>query len=149
MNGALAMLLWASGTPVAEDVPQSACAREVGASATALRLAELPQEIRDDLVRRREVFGDTVADRDSPLLQTDAPTEAERGHATVRFAQAMRVGNSWFVQLEVSLMAGVVTVSYAHQTDGRFRLSPFHHFRGPACASIRAALAGVTTPGGF
>ncbi len=149
MNNALAMILLASGTASVGTEAQRACAQEVGATATAYRLAELPKDIRDDLASRRDIFGADMADSDAPLLRTDAPTAEEREHATVRFAQAMLVGDKWFVQFEVSLFAGVRTISYLRRPDGRFAFTPSHYFGGPACASIRAALAGVTTPGGL
>jgi hypothetical protein len=90
-----------------------------------------------------------VADSDVPLLQTDAPGEREKGHAQVRFAQAMLVQDKWFVQLEVSLWEGVRTLTYIRHGDGSFRYSPSGIFNGPACASIKAALAGVTTRAPF
>lgn len=122
------------------------CADEVRATATARRLSELPPEVRDDLMLLTE---NAMAEGGSPLLQTDAPTAAERDLATVRFAQGLLVGDKWFVQFEVSMFAGVRTVSYVRDQDGRFGRSPMHYFGGPACASIKAALNGVTTPGGF
>ena len=149
MNSGLAIALWVLGSAAAGTGPQSTCARDVQAAATAYRLSDLPQDISGDLTSLATVLGDRIADSDSPLLRTDAPTAAERDHATVRFAQAMRVGDKWFVQFEVSQFAGVRTVTYVRNQDGRFRRSPAHYFGGPACASIKAALDGVTTPGGF
>ena len=148
MTAALATILLTTAVPTDE---QRVCAREVGASDTAYRLAELPTDVREDLVRRRsDIFGgEQLADSDATLLNTDAPTAAERGHVVLRFAQAMRVRDIWFVQFEVSLLAGVRTISYVRHLDSRFNLSPLHRFVGPACASIKAALAGVTSPGGF
>ena len=148
MSSLLAMLL---GTMGASSVPtevQRTCAKEVGAVATAYRLSELPEEIRADLVSRKAFFGD-IGDSDGPLLETDAPSAAERNYPSVRFAQAMLVQNEWFVQVDVSMTVGVTTFSYPRQSDGRFSFLPIHYFRGPACASIKAALAGVTNPGGL
>ena len=149
MGNALLMMLLATGGASAGTEAQRACAREVGATSTAYRLAELPREVRDDLASRRDMFGADIADSDAPLLETDAPTARESDHATLRFAQAMLVRDRWFVQFEVSLFAGVRTISYLRQPDGRFSFTPAHYFGGPACASVRAALAGVTTPGGL
>ena len=149
MNSGLAIMLWAMGATTAGSVPNSSCAEEVRASATADRLSELPHDIRDGLVQLEHLFGDEIADSDSPLLRTDAPTAAERDLPTIRFAQAMLVGDKWFVQFEVSQFAGVRTVGFVRQGGGRFQLAPAHYFGGPACASIKAALAGVNTPGGF
>lgn len=146
---ALAMMLLAAGTVPVGTEAQRACAREVGASSTAYRLAELPPAIRDDLASRWDIFGADLADSDAPLLQTDAPTAEERHYPTLRFAQAMLVRDRWFVQFEVSSFAGVRTISYVREAGGHFSLTPIHHFGGPACASIQAALAGVTTPGGL
>lgn len=148
MNGALMMIMLLGAAPAGTEA-QRACAREVGATATAYRLADLPKDIRDDLASRSGLFGAEIADSDSPLLQTDAPTAAERNYPTVRFAQAMFARDRWFVQFEVSLFAGVRTISYSRQPGGGFGFTPAHYFGGPACASIKAALAGVTTPGGF
>jgi hypothetical protein len=147
-NALVTMLLAAAAAPV-ETEAQRICAQEVGATATAYRLAELPRDIRDDLASRREMFGADMADSDAPLLRTDAPTAEESDYPTLRFAQAMLVRDRWFVQFEVSSFAGVRTISYLRQPDGRFSLTPSHYFGGPACPSLRAALAGVTTPGGF
>jgi hypothetical protein len=148
MSSDLAIMLWALAAATGAEPPVS-CSEEVGATATARRLAELPQDIRADLGPLAEFFGDEIADSDAPLLQTDAPTAAERDYPTVRFAQALLVDDKWFVQFEVSLFAGVRTISYVRHPDGRFHRSPMHYFGGPACASIRAARDGVTTPGGF
>jgi hypothetical protein len=146
----VAILLWSLQPWPAPTDAQRACERDIGATAAAYRLGELPQEIRSDLATRlRSLFGAEVADSDAPLLQTDAPTAAERDHATLRFAQAFLVRDRWFVQLEVSLFAGVRTISYQRQPDGLFTLSPLHNFGGPACASIKAALAGVTASHSF
>lgn len=149
MASGVALLLWATAVAGAGSAQPSSCAEEVGATATANRLAQLPQEIRDRLPQLREIFGAEMADSDAPLLQTDAPTAAERSYPTIRFAQAMLVGDKWFVQFEVSLFAGVRTVAFIRRADGSFFLSAAHHFGGPACPSIKAALSGVNTPGGF
>ena len=113
-------------------------------------IAVLPDDIREDLARRRnDIFGgERMADSDATLLRTDAPAATERNHVLLRFAQAMRVRDIWFVQYEVSL-GGLRMISYVRHPDGRFNLSPAHHFGGPACASIKAALSGVRSPGGF
>ncbi len=125
---------------------QRVCAREVGATSVATRLSQLPPSIREDIARLKPVFGDHMADSDAELLQTDAP-RAEDGHrARVRFAQAMLVGDHWFVQFEIAMWAGVRTASFRRQADGSFAYAPVHDFGGPACASIKAALEGVTTP---
>lgn len=149
MNGALAMMLLVMGI-AAETEAQRSCALEVGATETAYRLSELPQDIRDDLAKRTLIFGDEIADSDGPLLQTDAPTAAERDYPTLRFAQALRVRDRWFVQFERSMFAGVVTVSYnRHHPEGPFNLYPGHFLAGPSCVSIKAALAGVRSASPF
>lgn len=53
------------------------------------------------------------------------------------------------MQFEVAMAGGVRTVTYVRHGDGLYYRSPGYYFNGPACASIRAALEGVTTPGGF
>lgn len=148
LRGALAMGLLAMSAAGGAEPPRS-CEGEIGATATAYRLSELPQSIRDDVTSRREVFGEGLADSDSPIRRTDAPSPAESEYPMARFVQAMLVRDIWFVQYEVALFSGVRTVSYRRKRDGQFDISPSHYFGGPACASIKAALAGVTTPGGF
>ena len=147
MIALLALLQSVAGTEPTGTDAQRACAYEVGASATAFRLSELPQDVRDEMKRLKPLFGD-MADSNAPLLQSDAPAAAERDYPTVRFAQAMLVKDRWFVQFEVSLFAGVRTTSFTRHSDGHFRFSPSHYFGGPACASIKAAVDGVTTPFG-
>ena len=141
-----AISLSASSAGVA-DRDSRECAQKFGASQVASALNEVPQEIRADLAQRIGAQGSAIADRDVPLLTTDAPSVAERGHAQVRFSQAIKVRDRWFVQLEIALFAGVRTFTYNRQPDGTFAFSPGQHFGGPACESIKAALAGVTTFG--
>jgi hypothetical protein len=120
------------------------CPEAVRAAARAYRLSELPDEIRKDLMA---LTNDEITDENIPLLATDAPSEAERKHATVRFAQALRFHDQWLVQFEVALFSGVRTIAYTKTQNGPFRMSPGHSFGGPACASIRAVLDGVTSQG--
>jgi len=148
MSSLFAVMLTISSASAVPTQAQRTCAKEVGAVATAYRLAELPKEIGAELSARKGLFG-SIADKDAPLLETDAPVGAERNYPTVRFAQAMLVRNEWFVQVEISMMSGVTTFGFPRQPGGRFSFSPVHYFRGPACASIKAALAGVTNPGGL
>ena len=146
MNTMLVLLLLAVSTVPPETSSRSSCPEEVQATATAYRLSELPQNIVDDLLLLTQ---NEIADSNAPLLQTDAPTAAERNHATVRFAQALLFRDMWLVQFEVTMFSDVRTVSYVRDSEGRFQRSPRHYFHGPACASIRAALSGVTTPRDF
>lgn len=140
-------LLWSETTP---DTSIENCAEVAAASAAAYRLADLPEDVRDRLAYlEQNLIRTGIADGDAPLLQTDAPSLAERTHPTIRFKQAVLIGDIWFVQLEVSMTAGVRTISFHRRHDGRFDVSHDHYFSGPACASIRAALDGVRTPGGF
>lgn len=138
------ILVTAAFAPVLDDAPR-ACAQTVNATAFTDRLAGVPQEVREDFVRRIAARGSIVADSNVPLLETDAPSESEKKLAQVRFAQAMHVGDHWFVQLEVAMYAGVRTLTYTLRQDGSFQLSPGQHYGGPGCASIKAALAGVKT----
>lgn len=143
MNGIiLAVLLQAGASTTVEQ--QLSCAAEVGATSTATRVADLPAEIRADLIR---IIGDEIADRDSPLLDTDAPSAEERSYPTARFVQALLVGEEWFVQIEVAMMSGVRTFGYVRDGNSGFRRRYSHYLGGPACASIKAALAGVRNPG--
>lgn len=145
LNVLVAVMLGSGVTPPTAET-QGACAAEVHASTAVYRLRDLPPDIREDLLG---TFSD-MGEPDGPLLQTDAPTAAERNDPTSRFLQAIFVHDEWFVQYEVSGMHGPFTIGYRRGgNDGRFRRSASHYFAGPACASIKAALAGVTTPGGF
>lgn len=136
---------------VAAMTPQSLrpvfdCPEADRAIGRARLLSELPSEIRDDL----KIFtNNEITDEDIPLLNTDAPSPAEMNYATARFVQALQFRDRWLVQFEVALFAGVRTVAYVSRQGRPFERSPTHYFGGPACASIRAALEGVTTPGGF
>jgi len=121
--------------------PGFSCQEAAQASATAYQLADLPQDIRDDLIG---LTGNSLGDSNATLLHSDAPQPAALGLPSARFAQAMLFNGRWFVQLEVSMFSGVHTIGYVRHSDG-FRRSPIHHFRGPACESIRAAFNGVTT----
>lgn len=136
------VLLWAAGAAQ----PQASCPEFARAAATADRLAELPPEIRERLLR---LLNNDIGDRGSPLLQTDAPSAAERGYPRTRFVRGLRFRDMWLVQYEVSMMSGVHTLSFVFGDGGRFHLSRRHFFGGPACESVRAALNGVTTPGGL
>ncbi len=119
---------------------QPSCAAEVGASAVVTELAGLPADIRSDLAR--ETAGE-LKDSSAPLLQTDAPTKAESEYATARFVRAMLINERWYVQFEVAMSAGVRTFAYVPKPRGRFERWRSVQFGGPACPSIKAALAGV------
>lgn len=152
MNGlvSIALVALSATSPILEKEPTpQVCAKEVGATATAHRLADLPPSVRDHLISRVKTLGGKLADSDAPLLETDAPSENERGYAHERFEQGMLVADTWFVQVKQGMSAGVLTSSYRRQQDGTFAFLPTHNFRGPACASIKAALSGVTTPQGL
>lgn len=122
------------------------CPELTRASASAYHLSDLPEEIRLDLMAWTN---NEITDEDIPLLNTDSPGQRERNHPTARFVQAFRFEDKWLVQFEVALFSGVRTVTYHNGGSGIFKRSPLHYFGGPACASIRAALEGVVTPGGF
>src|SRR5690349_13473224 len=100
MNGGLAIMLWAMASAPSDAEPSTACAEEAGAAERADRLSELPPEIRDDLKMLTKA---EMADRDAPLLRTDAPAPSESGNATVRFARALRFRDTWLVQFETAL----------------------------------------------
>lgn len=124
------------------------CAREVNAIAFADRIAKLPESIRTDLDER---VGATskLGDRGAPLLRTDAPGQPQSEEVPVRFVQPLQIGDQWFVQIEVAMMSGVTTIGYSLPPDGLFTFEPGQVFRGPPCASIMAALAGVTVARGL
>lgn len=122
------------------------CSEMSAASSIVRRLSDLPREIRDDLTVLTE---GAMGDRDGPLLQTDAPTAVEGTYPVTRFAQGLLFNDMWLVQFEVSLFSDVRTVTYRLSDDNRYHRTSAHYFHGPACPSIRAALSGVTTPGGF
>jgi hypothetical protein len=135
----------------AESASPTSCFELAQATAIAHGLSDLPREIRADLLTTTH---NEIRDVDVPLLNTDAPTERERSYATLRFVQAARFERFWLVQIEEAMVAGVRTISYIRRDQGPRESGPFvrtnwHVFAGPACASIRATLEGVTTPGGF
>jgi hypothetical protein len=142
--GMLHILLAVTSVNHSQTNAQRACARQIHASATVTHLADLPQEVRDEMHRLKELFGG-MADSDAPILQSDAPSAVEATYAQVRSAQAMLVKDVWFVQYEAAMFSGVRTVSFSRYSDGHYRWNPSHYFGGAACASIQAALAGVTT----
>ena len=144
MRKLILIVLLQVGAATAQAAPPLSCAKEVGATAVVERLSELSPDIRDDLIFRFKDMGD----RGSPLLQTDAPTALERDLPTSRFAQALLIKNVWFVQFEVA-MTGMLTMGYIKGSDGKFMRSPSHYYSGPACETLKAAVNGVTTPGGF
>jgi hypothetical protein len=152
--GSIIFLLAASGVPDQSHASRdgslisaeiNACARKIGALKIASSLDMIPKEVRGDLDHRIEAQGSTIAEHDTPLLQTDAPGDAERGFAQVRFAQALLVNEKWFVQLQISQFPGVRTFTYGQRPNGKFVYLPGYHFGGPACASIEAALSGVNS----
>lgn len=144
MSGSIALLMLAASAASPSEA-QRVCAKEVGAQAAAYRLADLPPDIQKDLAAPNMYLRRPVADYDAPLLETDAPTAAEAHYPTVRFAQAMLVRDEWFVQVQTSMMSGVLTVPYQRsRDDGRYHFTPWHVLRGPPCETIRAALAGVS-----
>ena len=125
------------------------CAKTLGATAIVHRLADLPPSVRDDLLSRIKAIGGNLADSDVPILQTDAPGPKETSYAHERFEQAVLVGDIWFVQLRIAMTPGVNTLAYRRERDGKLTYLPNHNFGGPACASIKAALSGVTTVDGL
>jgi hypothetical protein len=126
------------------------CLEGVKITARANRLRDLPEDVKEGLnFLETHVYTEKIAEAGSPIPQSDAPSLAEQDYPQARFAQALLVNDRWFVQIEVSLWAGVRTISFFRGGDGRFHFSPSHYFNGPACESIRAALSGVTTPGRF
>lgn len=150
MSGLVLGLLLQVVMPASPRDIQAACAREIQATAVATKLADLPGGVRAELARfERDFMRETMADSDGQLLQTDAPSAVERDYPRARFAQALLVRDQWFVQYEVSMMAGVQTVDFRRDRNGNFHLSLEHFLSGPPCASIKAALAGVRAPGGF
>jgi hypothetical protein len=147
MIGALLITVSAAAAaPPQEQRPIFNCPEAARADAAAYRLADLPQEIREDLMKWT---GNEITDENIPLLRTDSFTDGGKGYAKVRFAQALRFRDRWFVQSEMALVAGVRTITYYRTPNGRFERFPTQYFGGPACATIRAALDGVVTPGGF
>ena len=139
---AIALAAGGATTPARDTKPP--CAKDVKASAVAQRLSDLPEDITRDLLAWIKGLGD----RETPLLQTDAPSAVARTFATGRFAQAMMLGRIWFVQIEVSETSGVRTIGYVWSNDDRkYHRSPMHSFGGPMCATLKAAEAGVISYG--
>jgi hypothetical protein len=122
-----------------------ACAKEVQATAIASRMSQLPPEIRDDLML---MFKNDLADSGTPILQTHAPSEAERNLPTSRFVQALLVKDIWYVSYEVSMM-GSRTIRFGLAQGGPddpkgFVRKQIYGFGGPPCEAIKASLKGVT-----
>lgn len=121
------------------------CAEEIRAVAVADRLADLPQEIVEHL---RAFNRNDLGDSNGPLLDTDAPPARERDHPTARFHRGYKVGDQWFVQLEVAMFSGVRTIVYKRMSgDNKYHREPWKYYSGPPCESIKASLSGVLTPG--
>jgi len=143
MRSIVLMILLQASAATSKPAAQPACP-SVPATAVIDRLSDLPPDIRDNLI---SVYKD-MGERNSPLLQTDARTEAERAYSTSRFFQAVLVKNEWFVQYELTF-GGRRTLGYFRGSDGRFQRSPNHYFGGPFCETLEAAAHGVVTPGGL
>lgn len=92
MNSVLIAAFLAGITPEAATRQPPPCLRDMGAAETVLRLSDLPEHIRSDLMAFTE---NEIVEADQPLLQTDAPSAAERNHAEGRFAQAARFRDRW------------------------------------------------------
>jgi hypothetical protein len=131
------------GATTAYAAPQPACSN-IEATAVVERLSDLPEDIRIDLT---SVYKD-IGDRESPLLQTDAPTAAESNYPTSRFFQAVLMKDVWYVQYELTY-GGRRTLGYFLGANGHFTKDPWHFFGGPYCETLRAAADGVGTPGGL
>jgi hypothetical protein len=141
------VLMAAAAAAPADPRPQFRCPEAAQAKVATRQLSGLPDEIHRDL---RALTNDEITDEDVPLLRTDAPTASETSHATARFVQAMLLGDKWVVQFEVALFAGVRTLTYIRNNfTGPYHRSQSQVFGGPACASLRAVLDGVATPGVF
>lgn len=119
---------------------------DIRAARVVQRLADLPPQIRKDLI---SVYRD-MADRGGPLLQTDAPTTAKRNYPTSRFFQALFINNEWYVQYELT-HGGRRTLGYYLATDGgtekHFARAPWHYYGGPFCETLKAATSGFFTAG--
>lgn len=150
MFGILALVAATSSTELLDRDVQE-CATKVAASEVAYSLNAIPAEVRRDIVERVAAQGSAVFNRDTPPLQTDAPTSSDSSSssASVRFAQAYHVGERWFVQVDIAGFTGVNTFGYDRRPNGLFAPTPGRHFGGPPCASIEAALAGVISLGGI
>lgn len=125
------------------DARPAACPEDARAVAIAYRLSDLPAEIRADLMR---LTRNHIGERPQPLRQSHVVVPEERGNLGSRFYRALRFQNVWYVQWERALTRGVQTLGYISQNDGPFVSSVGLRFAGPACETIRAALAGVVTP---
>ena len=92
MNKGLAMVLWTIGAATGQVAAQASCGDEVRAAATAHRLSDLPQDIRNDLGPLGDFFGDEIADSDARLLGDRCPHggQAELSHHSVCAGPACR-----------------------------------------------------------
>lgn len=135
----LVNLLALSAASPAAARPVQTCADEIGVTAIATSLRELPSEIREDLDRMSH--GDMV-DRGIRIQQSDI---IEPGVARSRFSQALKVRDMWFVTVEMTTLTPP-TYGYVREDGGRYQRAPFYSFTGPVCAILEAVLEGVTTP---
>lgn len=126
-----------------DQIPR--CREDARATAVARTASALPQEIRDDLAA---LTGNDISDAGSRAAP-EPYTRSQHADDTARFVRALRFGPRWYVQIRVPLFEGVRTITYASREGRPFERWPASYFGGPACASIRAALEGVSTPGGF
>lgn len=145
MLGSAVYLISILGSGNVLEIPQY-CAVEKEAVKVVYRLSDLPDEIRVDLMTMSQ---SQMVDGPVTLRQGDAPTEAERLLPTSKFNQGLLIRGTWFVQFEITNLAGVRTIGYVRSERHSFVKSPIYYFTGPACATLEAALAGVITPGGF
>ncbi|WP_448662452.1 hypothetical protein ACG3SL_17570 [Sphingomonas sp. CJ20] len=115
------------------------CLKDVGAIATAERLAQLPSEIQEDL---KLISHNSMGDSDGPLLNTDSPSDRESKFPTARFLLGVQVKDKWYIQFEQA-MSGVRTIGYRRDNMGKFYRAPWQYLGGPACETLRAMVSGV------
>ncbi|MBJ6123278.1 hypothetical protein [Sphingomonas mollis] len=149
MNNLASIITFIASSITTEPADLRSCAKAVGATATAMNLAELPSTIREELIGRVQSSGGKLADSNAKLIETDAPTKVDLLYARERFEGAMLVGDRWYAQVKQGQFYGVLTYAFFLDSSGSFHFRPDANFRGPPCASIQAALAGVTSAQGL
>jgi hypothetical protein len=106
----------------------------------AERLTDLPIEIRISL---EEISQGAIAERDSPLLDTDAPGAGDFGKASARFARGYLQGELWIVFVEIALFRDARSFGFVRRDNGMYEYYPFLYLYGDQCAVRRAIADGV------
>lgn len=106
----------------------------------AERLTDLPIEIR---ARLEEISQGAIAERDSPLMDTDAPGTSDIGKAGARFAGGYLQDELWIVFVEIALFTYARSHGFVRRDNGLYEYFPSLNLYGDQCAVRRAIADGV------